>query len=98
VQTGHSSPTRPTAFSGQNFSRYSNATADQLISAQIETLIPGVRQSSMNTLQLLLADELPTLPLYFRPNVTAASNRLVNWKSEYASNGYTWNAWEWDLR
>ena len=52
----------------------------------------------MKTLQLLLADELPTLPLYFRPNVTAASNRLVNWKPEDASSGYTWNAWEWDLR
>ena len=52
----------------------------------------------MNALQLLLADDLPTLPLYFRPNVTAASNRLVNWKPEYNSNGYTWNVWEWDLR
>ena len=36
----------------------------------------------MNALQLLLADDLPTLPLYFRPNVTAASNKLVNWKPE----------------
>ncbi len=52
----------------------------------------------MNTLQLLIADDLLTLPLYFRPNVTAASNRLVNWKPEYGSNGYTWNVWEWDLR
>jgi hypothetical protein len=36
----------------------------------------------MNTLHLLLADDLPTLPLCFRPNLTAASNRLVNWKPE----------------
>ena len=28
---------------------------------------------------------------------TAASNRLVNWKPEYNSNGYTWNVWEWEL-
>ena len=69
-----------------------------LVSAEIATLAPGVRKSSMNALQLLLADDLPTLPLYFRPNVTAASNRLVNWKPEYNSNGYTWNVWEWDLR
>ena len=52
----------------------------------------------MDALQLLLADELPTLPLYFRPNVSAASNKIVNFKPEYASNGYTWNVWEWDLR
>jgi peptide/nickel transport system substrate-binding protein len=91
-------PNQANNFSGQNFSRYSNPSADQLISAESGTLVPGVRQSSMNTLQLLLADDLPTLPLYFRPNVTAASNRLTNWKPEYDSNGYTWNAWEWDLR
>jgi peptide/nickel transport system substrate-binding protein len=91
-------PNQANNFSGPNFSRYNNATADQLISAQIGTLVPGVRRSSTNTLQLLLADDLPTLPLYFRPNVSAASNRLVNWKPEYNSNGYTWNAWEWDLR
>ena len=52
----------------------------------------------MSALQLLMADELPTVPLFFRPNVTAASDHLVNFKPEYAANGYTWNVWEWDLR
>ena len=91
-------PNQANNFSGQNYSRYTNATADQLIRSELGTLVPGVRQSSMNALQLLLADDLPTLPLYFRPNVTAASNRLVNWKPENNSNGYTWNVWEWDLK
>ena len=27
-----------------------------------------------------------------------ASNRLANWRPEYATNGYTWNVWQWDLR
>ena len=91
-------PNQANNSSGANFSRYSNPTADQLISTETGTLVSGVRQSSMSALQLLLADDLPTLPLYFRPNVTAASNRLVNWKPEYNSNGYTWNVPEWDLR
>ena len=52
----------------------------------------------MAALQLLLAEELPSIPLYFQPNVTAATDRLVNYKPEYASNGYDWNVWEWDLR
>jgi hypothetical protein len=38
------------------------------------------------------------LTLYYRPNVTAATNRLTNGAPEYAANGYTWNAWQWDLR
>jgi peptide/nickel transport system substrate-binding protein len=91
-------PNQANGFSGPNYSQYSNASVDQLISAEIGTLIPSARQSSMNALQVLIADDLPSLPLYFRPNVTAASNRLVNWKPEYSSNGYTWNVWEWDLR
>jgi peptide/nickel transport system substrate-binding protein len=91
-------PTAANNYAGQNFPGFSNSSADQLIAAEINSLVPSTRSASMNTLQLLMADELPTLPLYFRPNVTAASNRLVNYKPEYASNGSNWNIWEWDLR
>jgi peptide/nickel transport system substrate-binding protein len=91
-------PTDANNFAGQNYPRWKNPTADALIGTQAGTLVPGTRAAAMNALQLLMADELPTLPLFFRPNVTAASNRLANWKPEYASNGYNWNVWEWDLR
>jgi peptide/nickel transport system substrate-binding protein len=91
-------PTDANNFAGQNYPRWKNSTADALIGTQAGTLVPGTRAAAMNALQLLMADELPTLPLFFRPNVTAASNRLANWKPEYASNGYNWNVWEWDLR
>jgi len=91
-------PAESNNFSGQNYPRWKNSTADQLINTQANTLVPATRKAAMDALQLLLADELPTIPLYFRPNVTAASNRLANWKPEYATNGYTWNVWEWDLR
>jgi ABC-type transport system substrate-binding protein len=91
-------PTEANNFGGQNYPRYKSASADQLINTQANTLVPGTRKAAMDALQLLLAEDLPTIPLYFRPNVTAASNRLINWKPEFASNGYTWNVWEWDLR
>jgi peptide/nickel transport system substrate-binding protein len=91
-------PTVANNYAGQNFPGWNNPTADQLIAQEIGTLVPGTRSSAMNGLQLLMADELPTVPLYFRPNVTAATNRLVNYKPEYAANGSTWNIWEWDLR
>jgi peptide/nickel transport system substrate-binding protein len=90
-------PTDANNFGGQNYPRWRNPSADTLINTQANTLVPGTRKAAMDALQLLMAEELPTMPLYFRPNVTAASNRLANWKPEYASNGYTWNVWEWDL-
>ncbi len=91
-------PTSANNFAGQNFMHYSNSGADQLINTEINSLVPSVRQGAMFPLQLLLASDPPMTLLYYRPNVTAASDRLTNWAPEYASNGYTWNAWQWDLR
>jgi len=91
-------PSANNSFAGSNYSRWNNQAADALINQQITSLVPNVRVSAMSSLQLLMADQNPTLPLFFRPNVTAASNRLTNYKPEYASNGYNWNSWEWDLR
>ena len=91
-------PTSANSFAGSNYTRWNNSTADTLLNAQINSLVPSVRGGAMSSLQLLMSDELPTLPLFFRPNVTAASTHLVNFKPEYASNGYNWNVWEWDLR
>jgi peptide/nickel transport system substrate-binding protein len=91
-------PSASNSFAGSNYSRWNNPTGDALINQQITSLVPNVRVSAMSSFQLLMADELNTLPLFFRPNVTAASNRLTNYKPEYASNGYNWNVWEWDLR
>lgn len=91
-------PVEANNFGGGNYPRWKNSTADSLINSEANTLVVGSRKASMDALQLLLAEELPTLPLYFRPNVSAASNRVINFRPEFASNGYTWNIWEWDLR
>jgi peptide/nickel transport system substrate-binding protein len=91
-------PTSANSFAGSNYTRWNSPTADTLINQQINSLVPGVRLGAMSSLQLLMSDELPTLPLFFRPSVTAATNRLTNYKPEYASNGYNWNSWEWDYR
>jgi peptide/nickel transport system substrate-binding protein len=91
-------PTAANSFAGSNYSRWNNTAADTLIVQQSTSLVPSVRTGAMNSLQLLMADELPTLPLFFRPNVSAASNHIANFKPEFAANGYTWNVWEWDLR
>ena len=91
-------PTAANSFAGGNYTRWKNPTADAVINQESTSLVPSARQSAMAQLQLLMADELPTVPLFFRPNVSAASNRIANFKPEFASNGYTWNVWEWDLR
>jgi len=91
-------PTEANNFSGGNYPRWKNPTADSLLQNEANTLQPGARKAAMDALQLLLADEVPTINLFFRPNVSAASNKLINFRPEFASNGYTWNMFEWDLR
>jgi peptide/nickel transport system substrate-binding protein len=96
--TSKNIPSAANSFAGSNYSRWNDPTADSLLFQQINSLVPSVRQSAMGSFQLLMADEMPVVPLFYRPNVTAASNRLANYKPEFASNGYNWNVWEWDLR
>lgn len=91
-------PSEANNYAGGNLGRWRSPAADSLIGAEASTLVPAQRKALMDGLQLILAEELPTLPLFFKPNVTAVSTRLVNYKPEYASNGYDWNVWEWDLR
>jgi peptide/nickel transport system substrate-binding protein len=91
-------PSEANNFGGGNYPRFKNQAADQLINTEANTLVNATRKTAMDTLQLLLAEELPTVPLYYRPNVSAASQRIVNFRPEFASNGYTWNVWEWDIR
>jgi len=90
-------PTEANNFGGSNFPRFKSPVADQLIQREANTLVAAERKAAMDALQLVLGEELPTVNLYFRPNVTAASTRIANLKPEFASNGYTWNIWEWDL-
>jgi peptide/nickel transport system substrate-binding protein len=91
-------PSEANNFGGSNFTRWRNSIAESLIAKQSTILSQDQRKGIIDAVQLVLSEDLPTLPLYFRPNVTAASTRVVNWKPEYASNGYTWNVWEWDLQ
>jgi peptide/nickel transport system substrate-binding protein len=91
-------PTEANNFGGSNFPRFKSPGVDQLIAQEMSTLVQPTRKAAMDALQLIMAEEVATIPLYFRPNVTAGSTRIVNLKPEFASNGYTWNIWEWDLR
>ena len=66
--TLHSSmiPTQENNWSGQNYTGFRNADADQLIDAIERELDRDKRKALWHKLQVLYADELPVLPLFFR--------------------------------
>src|SRR5690349_6254372 len=42
-------PTQANSFSGSNYTRWNSTTADTLLSQQINSLVPSVRQSAMSS-------------------------------------------------
>ncbi|MFN5608858.1 MAG: peptide ABC transporter substrate-binding protein [Holosporales bacterium] len=65
----HSSqiPTQDNAFTGQNYSGYRSKNMDTLLDSLNGTQSPGYRQQLRRNIQQLYADDLPTIPLFFRP-------------------------------
>ena len=61
-------PTAKNGWAGQNYGGFRNAEADTLIDAIEVELDEGKRRALWRTLQATYAEELPSLPLFFRAN------------------------------
>ena len=58
-------PTEKNAWTGNNYSGYSSAAMDATVSEVESALEPGRRKAGWSSVQKLVADDLPLLPLYF---------------------------------
>jgi len=90
-------PTKENGYQGGNYPRWSNKESDKLLDAGLATLDKAERTKIYQDWQVIFNTELPTLPLFARPNTTAASKRLKNIKPGMSSIGETWNIHEWEL-
>jgi peptide/nickel transport system substrate-binding protein len=59
-------PTAARNFSGQNYPGFRNAEMDRILEELPVTLSPEARRPLWSRLQAIYAEELPSLPLYFR--------------------------------
>ncbi len=92
--TSDNIPSAQNAYSGRNYSGFSDPEMDQLCHAIAIELDDAKRVAMLHRTQAILADELPTLPLLFLINVSVIKTGLVNWKPALFSP-ITWNATEW---
>ena len=90
-------PSKENRYRGGNYPGYRSATADRLLAEGLATLDRQERTRIYRELQEVIMSDLPTLPLFYLPNVCAASDRLVNFRPGIAAIGETWNAHEWDF-
>ena len=71
-------PTEENGFSGQNFTAWDNPDA-QALAAEIDTVVdPAARLELVREMGDLAANDVPWIPLYLLPNLTAWNTTLVD--------------------
>jgi peptide/nickel transport system substrate-binding protein len=90
-------PSPGNGYQGQNYPGWRNAEVDSLTEQGARTVDLAARQQLYFRLQDLLMLEVPAIPLYFRSNIDAVRDTVVNYSPNPTSGGNMWNAWEWGL-
>lgn len=88
-------PSPKNNWQGQNYPGWRNAEASKLLDAVPAELDPAKRKAMMKRVQELWVEELPAIPVYFRPVVSVSKPQLANYKITGTQTPVTWNAWEW---
>lgn len=88
-------PTEKNSWQGQNQPGWCNEEAHQLLVDGETELDDDKRHKLGQRFEEIFAEELPSLPLYFRVNVSVTKKDLKNWKPTGTLQPVTWNAHEW---
>ncbi len=83
---------------GNNRGSWANVEYDRLIDAFNATLDPAERARQVAQLARIYSEELPALPLYFDPAITAFTGELTGPRAYSPDGSVFWNVQEWALR
>lgn len=91
-------PTQSNGWSGQNYPGFQNEIVDVLTQECLKMLDKKRIYQNMAQVQTILTQELPSLPLFYRVNVTTARKDLRGYYPTGAGVADTWNGawWSWD--
>jgi peptide/nickel transport system substrate-binding protein len=78
-----------------NYLQYCNRAATKLLEASNSELDPAKRQALFAEADSLMANDVPSIPLYSRPNPLIWKSAITGMKNNPALVGFTWNAEEW---
>lgn len=91
-------PSAKNNFQGQNQPGWCNKKADELLRLASRELDEQKRLKIGKDFEVLFAEELPSLPLYFRVEVSVTKKGLKNWKPTGMLQPVSWNAHEWSFK
>jgi len=90
-------PSEENSWSGQNATGWCNPEYERLGKLAVSALERDDSLTLFRQAQRIFADELPTLPLFARVMVMAATPQLVNVRPDATVSSETWNIEQWYL-
>jgi peptide/nickel transport system substrate-binding protein len=78
-----------------NYLQYCNRTATRMLEASNSELNPSKRAALFQKADALFAKDIPTIPLYSRPNPLIWKSAVVGMKNNASLTGFAWNAQDW---
>lgn len=90
-------PTEENGWKGQNLPGWKNDEATALLTQADATLELPARQRMLRRVQELVREELPAIPMYFRPVVVVHDKAVKNLRPTGTQTPLAWNAAWWDL-
>ncbi len=81
--------------SGGNYERVNDPVVDQALTDGGKELDPAKRHTIYVNLIKHLIEQVYTIPMYLRPNVTLTSSNVVNFFPNPTSSGNEWNIGDW---
>ncbi len=83
---------------GQNYYRYVNEEVTRLMQQSDATVDEAERAELLRQVQTIMADDLPLIPIFQRPNIYAFSEGLQGPENNPTEAGAFWNIGEWSLQ
>ncbi len=99
VELWHSKmiPSANNGFTGQNYAGWRNAEVDLLTEQGVRLVDIEGRKQIYFHIQDIMLREYPVIPLYYRSNIDAVKNTVVNYQANPTPTGNLWNAWQWGV-
>jgi peptide/nickel transport system substrate-binding protein len=78
-----------------NYLNYCNRAATKLLQASNSELNPVKRTQEVQQADALMANDIPTIPLYSRPNPLIWNSDVLGMKNNASLTGFAWNMEDW---
>jgi peptide/nickel transport system substrate-binding protein len=85
----------PTGAGGSNWKNYCNANVTRLFKASDQQLNPKLRAADVNGADAVLAQDVPSIPLYQKPTYFVFKTKLRGAVDDPTLQGPTWNTERW---